>query len=277
MNKVSVIQTKFSLFNKNLNPEIWQAGRNGLDNALKTLLDEERLRDRCDIFFNYQLPLIDIAVAKGFKIIHQCLHFDDLPIWVMDLIEEASIKYEWFRPRAFSFDDDLNLYGLIKEDIIDICETSEEQDVLCCAGIRLDDDDLINIDYFEKLERYLVESFAGFCVSFPKGYAGVYRGSEFTEFYDFYESKIALGLAQVFVYDVINKKFLNDYLMPPGAHGTVDNRVPTIIDATNEPVYLRTFHENNDFMLNRSNEQRRNYLESVLKTRVQNIDSFYRK
>jgi hypothetical protein len=265
-NNINVIFTRFSIFNKHAS-SAWRLARiESKEEALAKLLDENRLKIRCDIFFNFSLPAIERAVKNGHNIRHLVMHYDKLPGWVLDLFDEASAKYSWFKSAAVAYDDELDMYGQIKDCVRN--EDFEANQLIPYAGIRLDDDDILGCKYFDKLSNYLNKSFFGFAISFPKGVAGLWNKG-YEKYSIFKEDKNAQGISQINLYDTSNNKFLSPYLLIPGMHPIVDEHVPTILDSTGDPVYVRSFHDNNDVMHGRDENQVNNYINKTFRDEIE--------
>ena len=232
MKKLFVLQTRFSLWNIGVLPTLRLGRENDAEGAALKLFDPMRLELRCKIFFDYSLPLIHDAYRAGFDILHSVLYSTRLPQWVLDKIEEAKVKYAWFRPVGVGWDDKLDYYGPIRAVVIDHVVKNSIVEDLVVSGTRLDDDDLLSIGFFTKLSSYLEEPFAGFGVSFPRGFVGRWGRNGFNLFSNIYEVKICVGISQINLFRVNDLKFDLPYLLVPGAHTTVDERVPMILDGT---------------------------------------------
>ena len=263
MRKIYVIQTRFSVFNKNI-ASIWRLGRNRSEaEVVAELFDKKRLELRCNIFFNISLPLLHKAYLAGHEIFHSLLYSTHLPDWVVNKIEAAKDCYCWFHPLGVGYEEEVPFYSSIKQ-IVDAISINELEDI-AYAGIRLDDDDLISTSYFNKLSRYVDQPFSGFAVSFPRGFAGMWEENDYMSFSEFYEPKNAQGLAQINIYNKVTKKFNEPYLLVPGGHLTIDERVPTILDATGKGVFLRTFHSNNDIAIDRNMSE---YIKNIMRNTI---------
>jgi len=266
MNDLSVILTRFSLYNEKIMSVGWKLGRTkSAEKVLEELMDEERLKIRSEIFFDYSLPAINQAFLNGFNIKHIVMHYDKLPEWLLTKIDNAAKMYPWFNPVAVGFKDEVSFFSEIESCVR--AQNFEAGKIIPVAGIRLDDDDLIGVKFFEKLKRYLKPEFCGFCISFPKGIIGLWS-SGFKKYANFKEDKCALGLSQITLFDTNTNKFISPYLLSPGTHLTVDERVPTILDSTGEPVSLRTLHSTNDIMQGVSNDDINRYINRMLKDEV---------
>lgn len=266
MNDLNIILTRFSLYNEKIMSVGWKLGRaKSADKVLEELMDHQRLLIRSEIFFEYSLPAINLAYLNGFNIKHIVMHYDKLPNWLLEKLEDAAKLYPWFNPVAIGFKDEVSFFGEIEKCVR--AQTFESGKIIPVAGIRLDDDDLIGVKFFTKLKKYLKPEFCGFCISFPKGIIGLWD-SGFKKYANFKEDKCALGLSQITLFDTNTNKFVSPYLLSPGTHLTVDERVPTILDSTGDPVCLRTLHSTNDIMQGVSDEDINRYIDRMLKNEV---------
>jgi hypothetical protein len=142
LNKLFVIQTRYTLINNKIDKRNWRVGRGqDLDELFKALLDEDRLKTRSNIFFGYTLPAIAKAVEDGYNIVHNIFHFDELPRWLLNLIESAEEKYPWFHAHSISINDDCDLEETLRDTIRNSKLIYDPDVNLYFAGIRLDDDD----------------------------------------------------------------------------------------------------------------------------------------
>jgi len=272
MLKLFVIQTRFTLINRNIDRTAWRAGRDGdLNDTIQRLLENDRLKTRSNIFFKYTLPAIDSATKRGYHIIHNILHYDGLPSWLLELLSEAQSKYAWLQTYSFSYEDNCNNYNIIRDEINKWCETNNVKEKVCFAGIRLDDDDIIGSTYFKKLNNYILPGFSGFGVSFPKGIAALWCEDRFSTYAEMNEPKHAQGIAHINTYDFESGKMRATYLLVPGAHKTIDQRVPTILDSRGSPTYIRTFHNSNDIFIGRLDVEKE-YLNKIFKKSFNSYD-----
>jgi len=263
MKKLIVLQTRFTLINKHIDKNAWRIGRESdLNETIKLLLDEDRLNVRSNIFFNHTLPSIDRAVRMGHNIIHTVLHYSGLPTWLLDSIELAKEKYQWFIPFSFSYEDQCDSYAVIHKTVSEWGDKRCKLRDFCFAGVRLDDDDIIGKCYFEKLSKYIAPEYIGFAISFPKGIAALWENNNFIKFADFYEVKNAQGIAQINFFEASVNKIKSPHYLVPGSHPTVDQRVPTILDSIGEATYIRSFHSSNDIFVSRQ-ELEKQYLERI--------------
>lgn len=257
-NKLYVIQTRYTLINNNINNKNWRSGRErDQDELIKMLLDQERLKTRADIFFGYTLPAIAKAVDAGHSIIHNIFHFDAFPSWLLDLIRKTEEKYPWFHAYSIAINDECNIQETLRGSVRKFSSLNNPKERTYFSGIRLDDDDIIGGEYFQKMSDYLVPAFVGFAVSFPKGYAALWDGVKFSKYADLYKEKHAQGIAQINSYNPILDSFAESRVMIPGAHLRVDHQVPTILDSRGSPTYLRSFHKSNDKYVARRDLQER--------------------
>lgn len=191
------------------------------------LFSPERLDPRMDIFLTMTLPQLDLA-ARGRKLRHVVSYSEYLPHRYREQLERAAEQYPWL--------------------VLDRCKVGQRPlDPLegAPAGMigayRLDDDDILPVDYFARVEPYLTEAHAGMFVSLAAGLTAIYRdgGLYFTR--RAYVPMIALGFLS------IHQKHEDGTLTspPPASHNLSDRAAPVILDSR-EPGYVWVRHLEQD-------------------------------
>lgn len=117
------------------------------------------------------------------------------------------------------------------------------------ATVRLDDDDGVSSNFIAKLSSHMREGLTGYAVSFAHGIEGYWEdhGNFVKDLRHSYFPKCAQALAYLNEYDAKNgmreNKTVHVYNL--GNHMKIDERFPTIVDAT-APMYFRTLSTTND-------------------------------
>lgn len=223
-----IITTRFSIITKQTQSH-WRIGRVSFDEYVNQILDDGRLHERANLFFNYVVPSI-IENSKIYAIKHILLTSVLLPQWLKD--ELNKLPKNIFSVHYFGVDDKVDLRSIITETLIDSHDCYGDKDLSYVASIRLDDDDILSPNYFECMSNYLCEQFSGFHVSFSSGICGLFNQT----YKKFNKERLvlsALGLAYIIKYDIQNKTILTPACYPMGSHPLVDTRAPTIIDGRN--------------------------------------------
>lgn len=183
--------TRFSLFSPD--SVAWRASNGSRFDSVteytEYLFADARLAPRFDIFLNYSLPLLAEA-AEGFNVRHIVSYAQELPAkWEEHLILAAE-----------------NYPFLILDKNTDGASTASLRLIIQEGGVlpggafttyRLDDDDLLPIDYFEQINPYVRAENAGMMVSLGEGVTALYFDGQFYNPRKCYAPMIAIGLASI--------------------------------------------------------------------------------
>jgi len=163
---------------------------------------------------------------------------DQLPPDAYAALSNVASRYNWLRIVPVSTKP-AALGKCISESLDEFVDPQS-----CFASFRLDDDDALGRNYLRKLLSYTHEGHRGHVLTFPGGCKGWFDHTTqaYTRLADHWEPKIALGLAYVgHCQDKIRHVF------QLGNHTRVDEKFP-IISLPNTPMYLRSFHDDNDVL-----------------------------
>lgn len=222
--------TRFSLYL----PEssAWFLAQENEEEYLKKLFDPQRMRDRLDIFIKKSLPIYEV-MSRGFFYRHVVQCSTELPAVYMKELEEIAQRY------PFIFLQRIDKKGKSVESLNDILADKPDGSV---AVFRVDDDDLLSVNYLYRLSKYVTESFQGMAVSFGKGYAAQYKNGRFCNFREVVSRFIAIG--QCYIIRWV-KESSNLNLPKVYSHNKLDEFVPTIVDSRS-PAFVHTYHVNQD-------------------------------
>lgn len=243
-----LIWTRFSLVNKNISPGGWQIGRGvGTKDYIRSVVeDERRLRPRAEIFFRHTLPNIDAACRTNPAIRHVVAASDGLPGWLLGRLDEASGAFAWLHVHKVGYEDDWDWRAALRPALHSI-DRHGSTDSFLVASCRLDDDDVLAPAFFQALIEYIKPPYKGFCVSFTRGYCGLWdeEASKYEAFFTWKFPMNAMGIAYIGEYDVESLQWRTPHWALPGAHENVDERVPTILDGR-QRLFIRSLHGSND-------------------------------
>lgn len=265
-----LISTRFSLVNKNISPNGWQIGRGvARDEYIRAVVaDPGRLRPRAEIFFRHSLPAIARMHCRNPAIRHVVAASDRLPDWLLNRLDEAAGTYSWLEVQKIGYDDDWNWrVGLVQA----LRSLGQElsKNVFLLTSCRLDDDDVLAPEFAEAVEAYIKPPYRGFCISFTRGYCGLWneRASDYSAFVHWKYPMNSVGLAYVGEYDVSKGVWNTPHLGPPGSHVKVDEEVPTILDGRRR-MFIRSLHSSNDVNeVRRAARRKHQLLRSIFGTR----------
>lgn len=208
------------------------------------LYDEERLAPRTEIFIEESLPQL-AASADACDLVHIVHYSASLPQKYQDLLRDAAVEYPFLHlneapslvaPSAPS-KKVLNavLRGRLPEDRV--------------FGIyRLDDDDVLPVNFFTRMSPYLVDEHVGWRISFPESLTAVRTKSEYILPWSRYFPKAAAGLMS------IHQKLEDGSITglqdrpPAKGHMKLDTAFPTVLDSR-EPGFFQARHKSQDSTL----------------------------
>lgn len=226
-------QTRFSLFNPKSSS--WRAtnGRFSTPEEYEAYLySDERLTVRCRIFLEQSLPQLE-AAAKGYDLLHVVSYSGNMPRKFQRLLEEAAARYPFLVLDCHSDERrPTDLDALAREHV-------------GAGGVygtyRLDDDDLLTVDYFDQVAPYLRPENAGMQVSLASGFTALYRDGQYSNFRETYWPMLAIGLLSV-----CRVEADGSVVKPAHApHHLSDRTNPVILDSR-KPSYLWVRHLDQD-------------------------------
>ncbi|GAB3595750.1 hypothetical protein CFAEC_05350 [Corynebacterium faecale] len=244
--------TRFSLFTPGKNT--WKASRQAVSNEeyAEYLYSTERLDFRKKIFLETSLPLLAQAAANH-DLKHVVSFSSNLPQQYKKDLIDAGKKYD------FIILDELppetpavNWFDKAKNTI----ETGE-----VFATYRLDDDDLVSVNFFNHLSKYVDDAFVQMIVSFGSGITAIWDGSQFKRPSLIHKPLLAIGMAE------INKKIDETQFLSPAkgsgySHMVADRGNPVILDSRGL-----------DFFWTRSNNQDTLYKQDTSLQRIAEVNS----
>lgn len=215
--------TRFSLYLPTSGA--WGATRRAISTAdyRNYLFSENRLQPRAEMFLERSLPQIDLAI-RGHSVKHIVSFSDVLPGAYKDMLIDASQVYPWL-----VLDEYVDGQGVYNADRV---ASGMMRDHGCTKGIfgryRLDDDDLLPVDYFDRMAAHMHEATVGMYVSFGMGFTAIQSGDRFWQARKVLQRMFSAGLLGVcrLNSDSSITRPLN-YL----SHHLADERSPVIVDS----------------------------------------------
>lgn len=235
------------------NSKGWQIADKDLQTYRDKLFDTERLKQRLELFEKITMPSLinqtKSLSSEWLKVV--IITSEELPVWNKGKLEKMVEKYDWvsidYLPARES-----DTYRFLWKDL-----ESSQEDILF-STVRLDDDDALANDFFEKMDPYFKEDNVGFGLSFGNGYAGFYdfESGCYEKVVDYYSPKVAIGLSHFNLYRCNSKSFVSEKIKTiyhARKHVTVDLYIPIILDSR-ELMFIRTMHNNSDSSNNKARE-----------------------
>lgn len=208
------------------------------------LYDEERLAPRTEIFIEESLPQL-AASADSCDLVHIVHYSASLPQKYQDLLRDAALEYPFLHlneapgmvaPSAPN-KKVLNqvLRGRLPEDGV--------------FGIyRLDDDDVLPINFFPRMSPYVVDEHVGWRISFPESLTAIRTQSEYILPWRRYFPKAAAGLVSVHQKTSDGSILGLQTRAPAKGHMKLDTAYPTVLDSR-EPGFFQARHKSQDSTL----------------------------
>ena len=235
------------------NSKGWQIADEDLQVYRDKLFDNVRLEQRLELFKKITLPSL-VSQTKALssdwiKVI--IVTSESLPLWNKKKIESLVDDYDWLYVDYLSTQE-RDISRFLWKDL-----EMEQEDVLF-STVRLDDDDALANNFFEKMDSYFKEENVGFGLSFGNGYAGFYdfESGCYEKIVDYYSPKVAIGLSHFNIYKYASRSFVSSKIRTiyhARKHVTVDLYIPLILDSR-EYMFIRTMHDNSDSSNNKARE-----------------------
>jgi hypothetical protein len=240
----AIIETRFSLFR----PEspAWRASNgtafNSPDEYREYLFSPARLDLRTEIFVSEGLP--QLAAAIGDHHVHRVVRYSaELPGSYQAALKDAASQYPFLvleehggaslpptrahliRTLVPQYDSESSLFGLI----------------------RLDDDDLLPVGFFDRAEEHVSSEHVRWVLSFPLGITAIRLAGRYYDLRESYSPMIAAGLVKICSLEP------DGSILQPNetSHNKADRSNPVILDARS-PGYFWSRHPHQDTQLGKS-------------------------
>lgn len=219
-------QTRFSLYIPNSNT--WNVSNFTESEYIDHLFSDDRMSVRAKIFSEVSVPLLN-QMRKNYEYWHIVSYSSILPTKWKNLLFDLQCKYPFIY---------LNEVDTSKEDPIHTLLKSKPNGSV--SFFRLDDDDLLSIDYLDYLSLYNKQEFKNMVISFAKGFVGHYENGMFVDLRHCKKQLIAIGQAYIGEY-----KDGKLYIPKVESHHTLDEFYPIILDSR-KSMYIHTHHSEQD-------------------------------
>ena len=199
------------------------------------LFSDERMGPRCEIFCTLALPIYQqMADRHAYRHI---VHFSEaLPGKWRDRLYEAAYDYPVLLLDKVD-GPQMHSQVTMRRDI-----EARNPDVETVAWFRVDDDDLLSVDYLDRLNTYATPQHHGFAVSFGLGVAALYGEGGFSDFREVHARLPSQGQA----YIGRNDRLAGRLVFPKATtHTRQDTSSPVIYDSR-DVAYVYTFHDGQD-------------------------------
>lgn len=229
--------TRFSLFKPGANE--WKTSQNSRfsdeSSYLNFLFSDERMSLRIKIFTEYSVPQLSMAASKAdINLKHIVSYSSLLPQKYKDTLYVCAENYPFLVLDERTPDQGTNTTPVNR--YAELFGTEDST----FAWYRLDDDDIVSVDFFQQIAQYIRPENVGMTISLGYGYTGLFESQQFHLLRNVHWPFLAIGLTFVCSYQ-------NGQItwVPPGPHTITDRRTPTIIDSRS-PAWLWTRHLTQD-------------------------------
>lgn len=245
--------TRFSLFNPGAGDWKSSSRTSSAEEAAfeKYLFSEERLAPRAEVFMQNTVPMLNRA-SERHRIRHVVSYSENLPAKYQEMLTEAAENHPFLVLDRKAPKEGASPWQSVVGD--------EIADTECVGAYRLDDDDLLADDFFDRMAGYIRDPFVGMWVTFANGYTAVTSEGRIFRPRKVTWPKIAIGLTAV------HKKETGGKFVGPstrGGHNRVDEHNAMVVDSR-EPSYLWLRSTNQDSLVNVPEAERLRKLEGML-------------
>lgn len=222
--------TRYSAHFKDVKGLGYQASKRFADERafLDHLWSPERMTAREHIFLDLAVPVLQ-QWTQDHDYRHVVTYSPEMPEPWIGRLQRAAQRYPV-----------LSLHPTEDGGITDIVRRTLEAErpgSRPVVWLRVDDDDLLSLDFIEVLDGHVRSHGPGWAVSLSKGLEAIYHEGRITHLRGRHYVLGALGQAVVGQWDEKSSKL---DLKGPGNHMTVDTRLPTVLDSRRATfVYLK--------------------------------------
>ncbi|WP_394277413.1 glycosyltransferase [Luteococcus sp.] len=254
MTALVVGHTRFSLVNPN--SPAWLASNGSslkdVDSYRSYLFSDERLQPRLDLFCDHSVPMLRHA-AETHDLRHIVSLSDTMPVRFKDQLKDLAADNPWL------------VIDEKREGLGPLWPRDHGRDVLgsrneVFATYRLDDDDLLAWDFFDRFMPFVTKPNVGMMVSGGLGATGIYDGGTFYSMKTAHKPMIAIGLMAIW-------ETLDGGTRGPASvsHHESDRGNPVIIDSR-RPSWLWTRHATQDTALSYHSTDRQEVIQQLRDT-----------
>ncbi|WP_252107383.1 MULTISPECIES: glycosyltransferase [unclassified Halomonas] len=239
---------RFSVFTKS--KSAWAIG-NKVDMEVykQNLFDRDRLLTHQAIFEKVTLPGLD-SMMDAERATALVFISEELPEEFESRLRALSEQRTWLKIVKVRSEKALNR----QIDLRVAKELERFEFPICCASVRLDDDDALASDYCTVLERHMYPHDEDYCVTFPEGILSVYAQNRYTDHYQHRQINNAQGLAMVKTLTSQEKVESPITVFSVGNHTNVDKRYPVVMDSR-QRMFIRTEHAHSDLVAHGGRER----------------------
>ncbi|GAB2470991.1 hypothetical protein GCM10007967_26810 [Xylanimonas ulmi] len=206
----------------------------------ESLFAPGRLDARASILLDFAMPIYQ-EMSEDFDYRHIVHYTDSLPEPWKSRLFEASERYPVML--LDRVERKIDASSVIAEDLKDRAESS------LVVRFRVDDDDLLSVNYLHRLSRFVTADHLGWSVSFGRGVGALFTQDHHHEFRIVHAALPSQGQAYIGKFDA----FTHELWLPEAnrGHHVQDLLTPVIVDSR-QINYLRTYDDNQDSLVGKS-------------------------
>ena len=202
------------------------------------LYDPARLETRLKLFSELSLPQLAKG-SRGTNYRHLVQHSNSLPAHFQSKLRELSQQHEFLE--IVCSDEDSVHRQSVYEAFREMVDEDERQHT-SFAWFRLDDDDIVSDQYFNRIVPYVESEPAGRVVSLGLGYSMIYSNGQLWDLRRDYRPKNSIGQLYICAFDESGDRLIE----PPRAdHSIIDQFAPTLLDSR-QPSFITVVHPMQD-------------------------------
>lgn len=191
------------------------------------LFNDQRLKDRLHLLGEVSAPTYQ-KMAEKYDYIHLVQYSPELPREYKNSLMKISKKFPVIQPVEVTDES-------MSDSVMKHVKTWDSAFRGTFAWFRVDDDDLLSVDFLPALDRYVRPENIGMAVSFPKVFTAQYASGRLTDFHQSYLPRHSIGQAYICYADLNLGQITSPEIF---SHATVDKVMPLITD----PTGVRAFH-----------------------------------
>lgn len=205
----------------------WEASNNSRfktpDEYRDYLYSDERMGVRTEIFINQSLPILAKA-SVGYGYYHVVTYQDLMPAKFQHMLEDAAERYPFLAlDKIVDGVGTMNSHRLLHR----LHSPGKRMRGQPFGLFRLDDDDLLTMDYFDQMAPHIRQDTIGQRVSLGRGITALYRDGKYENIRNAYRLMNSMGLLSVGVVDASGK-----LILPPDvAHNRSDSHGTVIVNS----------------------------------------------
>lgn len=197
------------------------------------LWSEARMAERAAIFLDRSAPLLQ-AMSERHDYRHVVTYSPEMPEPWLSMLQEAATRHAVLDLRPVSD-------GPVTQVMMDELQ-EQEGNSRPAVWFRLDDDDLLSVDYLDSLDHHVRAHGPMWGVSFGLGYQGLWDNGRVRHVRSTHRPLSSHGQACIGWWNAPANKLTVPGL---GSHTGLDRRVPTVLDSRSH-MFLRLVHPGQD-------------------------------